>query len=786
MTRHRRHPSIPATLLGPRHTVRDLVLRSLPGVAIVVGLIALAVGATADSAPTTERLELLASAGLLAALAVSYVVHRAPAQLVGLVALMIGLFAASKGFGNDDRSLRTGVAGDGVAEVLVLLASLALVGALMEMIRLRRGRGMRSIVADTSTVALGGWLATWVVVIHPTLRRSDAADWILIVRGLSHSLSVPIAFLLVLLVFSGVRQVAAVWCIVVGGIAAMAADLLSALTEAGHVHVSEARTDTLFVVGLCFAAAGIVHASIGTLADPVPQHRSHSQTTRILLTIACLPAPALLLALTDPATTADRAVRTVSIIALTFGITLRVADAIHSNNVAHLKLLRHAQRDVLTGLPNRTLLNGRIAEALTAAEHTGTRPALLFIGLDRFKNVNDSLGHDVGDEVLRLVARRLVTAAPPHAHVGRIAGDEFVVLDPTIRSIHEANSLADRLLSLFREPLHVGAGDMYVMASIGVAVANPVSSNPQELQRNADTAMCRAKESGGNSFQLFDDAMYERVFHRLEIESGLHRALERRELQLYYQPIVDLVSGEVNGFEALMRWQMADGRLVSPAEFIPVAEDTGLIVGIGNWALLEALTQLRTWIDEGVCSRSATMSVNVSPRQLRDPSLISAVNEALRRSGVAPRNVWLEVTESVMISEPDQALAALRRLQQLNVRLAIDDFGTGYSSLSLLRKFPLQRIKIDRSFISGMTDDENAHSLVRTIVAMASSLNLDLVAEGLESRDQLRALTALGCRKAQGFLLSSPVTAAAMRATVLSLETAGLWTGGLQLSWPEE
>ncbi|MEZ5217641.1 MAG: bifunctional diguanylate cyclase/phosphodiesterase [Ilumatobacteraceae bacterium] len=384
------------------------------------------------------------------------------------------------------------------------------------------------------------------------------------------------------------------------------------------------------------------------------------------------------------------------------------------------------------------------------------------------------------------MARRLKAAMPEHTHIARLAGDEFVVLDGTVQSLAEAHRLADKVLALFREPIHVGVGDMYVMASIGVAVAPRDAVDAQELQRNADTALCRAKESGGNCVQVFDDAMFERVFHRLEIESGLHRALERRELHLYYQPIVDLLTGEVHGFEALMRWQRPDGRIISPAEFIPVAEDTGLIVGIGNWALLEALTQLRTWIDEGVCARSATMSVNVSPRQLQDPSLYSAVDEALRRSGVSPRNVWLEVTESVMISDPDQALAALRRLRGLDVRLAIDDFGTGYSSLGMLRRFPLQRIKIDRSFITGMNQDESANSLVRTIVAMAKSLNLDLVAEGLESKDQLRELTAMGCRKAQGFLIASPVQAGLMRETVLNLDTSGLWTGGRQLSLPND
>jgi EAL domain-containing protein (putative c-di-GMP-specific phosphodiesterase class I) len=289
--------------------------------------------------------------------------------------------------------------------------------------------------------------------------------------------------------------------------------------------------------------------------------------------------------------------------------------------------------------------------------------------------------------------------------------------------------------------------------------------------------MYRAKDAGRNCLAVYDESMHERVAHRLSVETALYRALDRRELCLFHQPILDLESGDVVGFEALMRWQQADGTMVSPAEFIPIAEDTGTIVPIGSWALLEALTQLRHWIDDGVCSESATMSVNVSPRQLSDPNFPSIVNEALTRSGVSPQLLWLEVTESVMISEPELALATLRRVRSLGVRIALDDFGTGYSSLSLLQKFPLQRIKIDRAFVHGVADNPNDRSLVRTIVAMGRSLGLDMVAEGVESVHQLQVLSDLGCTKAQGYLISHPVPADAMRSTVAALERLGQFPG---------
>jgi len=295
------------------------------------------------------------------------------------------------------------------------------------------------------------------------------------------------------------------------------------------------------------------------------------------------------------------------------------------------------------------------------------------------------------------------------------------------------------------------------------------------LLRHADAAMYRAKDAGRNCIALFDASMLERATQRLTLETALYRALERQELTLVYQPIIDLQLGDVLGFEALMRWEREDGSTSSPAQFIPIAEETGIIVPIGAWALIEALTHLRSWIDAGICPDNASMSVNVSPRQLHDPQFVSVVSEALSRSRIAPAQLWLEMTESIMITEPEQALAALRRLNTLGVRIAIDDFGTGYSSLSLLQSFPIQRLKIDRSFISGIADDISARSLVKTILAMSEALGLDTVAEGVETSRQLESLIELRCAKAQGYLISHPVAPEQMRHTVISLERFSQW-----------
>jgi EAL domain-containing protein (putative c-di-GMP-specific phosphodiesterase class I) len=296
-----------------------------------------------------------------------------------------------------------------------------------------------------------------------------------------------------------------------------------------------------------------------------------------------------------------------------------------------------------------------------------------------------------------------------------------------------------------------------------------------DLLRHADTAMYRAKGAGRNCIALFDDSMLEKVTKRLDVETALYRALERKELHLVHQPIIDIDLGIVVGFEALMRWDRGDGGIVPPTEFIPIAEETGTIVPLGSWALNDALTQLRHWIDTSVVAPSTTMSVNVSPRQLHDPQFVSIVSDALSASGIPAEQLWLEVTESVMITEATQALSALRRLNSLGVRIAIDDFGTGYSSLSLLQKFPIQCVKIDRAFVQEITTEEGTRSLVRTIIAMADALGADIVAEGIENKEQLSTLATMRCNKAQGYFISRPISVPDVPAVVRQLQDIDAW-----------
>jgi diguanylate cyclase (GGDEF)-like protein len=595
-------------------------------------------------------------------------------------------------------------------------------------------------------------------------------------RGITLATSTIVLFLLVSLLFSEANRTPSIWLLFGAISLSLLGDFLFALDKSGHASVSDRFLNAPYVISLFLASATFLHPSVRSLTHSSTTRQRQPLLGRLVLTTTALVVPLITIALFDPRNQVDRVIRAISLFVLAASVTARVIQAVRTNARTQAVLVKTAQTDALTLLPNRSLMLKHIEEAVDNAWRTGRVPAVHFIDVDRFKNINDSLGHSAGDDVLVAVAQRLTNAVPLSAIVGRISGDEFVVLEPDSVSDIEAMKTAERILECFREPLALRQGDVFVSASIGVACSPATDSpSPEELLRHADAAMYRAKDAGRNCIALFDASMLERATQRLTLETALYRALERQELTLVYQPIIDLQLGDVLGFEALMRWEREDGSTSSPAQFIPIAEETGIIVPIGAWALIEALTHLRTWIDAGICPETASMSVNVSPRQLHDPQFVSVVSEALSRTRVQPQQLWLEMTESIMITEPEQALAALRRLNTLGVRIAIDDFGTGYSSLSLLQSFPIQRLKIDRSFISGIADDVSARSLVKTILAMSDALGLDTVAEGVETARQLEALIDLHCAKAQGYLISHPVAPEQMRNTVISLEKFSQW-----------
>ena len=740
---------------------------------VAIGVVASALTVVLSREDASQVVYLIATVHLAIVVAVAARINRPPAVLwVGL--LIIGVLSVAgqlldaEAVDSSARQITT--------ETLFLLVQIVLAIGLLFIVSRRLGSDPRSVLADGLIVATGSWFIVWLVLVQPMLRITERPIAVTTLIGFTLAVSVVVLFTLATLLFGDTARTPSVW-LISGAISfILFGDFVYAAIDSGRLDVDTSPAIAAYVLGIFLASAAFVHPSVRTLTNHVDIRRMRPQFGRLIVTTIALSIPVVVLALSDPADDTDRIVRAVSIFVLTTAVVARVVLAVRQNAAAQRQLEHAAQTDALTGLPNRSLMIDFVGEALRTAWSRSARPAVLFIDVDRFKNINDSLGHQAGDDILIAVSTRLSHALPDRCIVGRISGDEFVVLDPDNRDTAEAMVLADRILACFHEPLAARQGDVFVSASIGVATHRPGDTkDADDLLRQADTAMYRAKDAGRNCVAVFDESMLERVTQRLAIETALYRALERRELRLVHQPIVDIDLGEVVGFEALMRWEREDGTMVSPAEFIPIAEETGTIVPIGAWALLEALTHLRGWINEGICRRDATMSVNVSPRQLHDVNFVAVVNEALTRAHVPADQLWLEVTEGVMIAEPEQALDALRKLCDLGVRVAIDDFGTGYSSLSLLQRFPIQRLKIDRSFISGVADELGSRSLVRTIIAMGDSLGLDMVAEGVESVRQLQTLAELKCAKAQGFLISHPVAPDVMGQTVAALEQFGSW-----------
>ena len=472
----------------------------------------------------------------------------------------------------------------------------------------------------------------------------------------------------------------------------------------------------------------------------------------------------------------DIVIRIISIITIATFVMVRIAFEIRQLRKVIRIMRTTLQTDSLTSLPIREVALNQLSQSLENTNKNELLPTVLHLNVDRFKSINDKFGHIAGDALLVEISNRLRETIDKRCLVARLSGDEFVVIDTHTQTSLESVVLADKILSVLIKPFILSHGDIFISASIGVSTYRVgFTKSAAELLSNAETAMYWAKEAGRNCVAVFDESMDQRVKNRLAVETALYRALERKELRLVYQPIIDIDLGDVTGFEALMRWDMEDGTAISPTEFIPIAEETGIIMPIGAWALLEALINMRGWINEGICSREATMSVNVSSRQLHDPKFIAIVNEALMRSHMPAEQLWIEVTESVMITQPEQALETLRTLSSMGVRIAIDDFGTGYSSLSFLQRFPIHRLKIDKSFVSNIATERNVRTLVKTIIAMADSLDLEVVAEGVETVQQLHVLADLGCSQAQGYLISHPVSPQEIPAALVELNQVGKW-----------
>jgi diguanylate cyclase (GGDEF)-like protein/PAS domain S-box-containing protein len=435
------------------------------------------------------------------------------------------------------------------------------------------------------------------------------------------------------------------------------------------------------------------------------------------------------------------------------GYLVAVVD-ITERRKAEARIAYMAHHDGLTNLANRELFSERLKEALEGAEAAGKRVAVLCVDLDLFKNVNDSLGHPIGDRLLRLVADRLRSQVRGNNLAARLGGDEFAVILSSDVSPNEASDFAARLIRILSAPYQIDGHEVVVGASIGIAMSPGDGGAGDGLMRNADLALYRAKQDGGGVHRFFEHEMDRQAQKRRDMEIDLRRAFANGEFELHYQPLVDVASDRISGFESLLRWRHPEKGMISPAEFIPVAEDIGLIVSLGEWVLREACSEAAKWPAE------VKVAVNLSAVQFRSPNLVQVVVSALAQSGLSPRRLELEITETVFLAETKANLAILHQLRELGVSISMDDFGTGYSSLSYLRSFPFDKIKIDRSFVKDLAKRSDCVAIVRAISGLGRSLNITTTAEGVETIDQLDWLRAEGCNEVQGFLFSAAKPAA--------------------------
>ncbi|MCU1463470.1 MAG: hypothetical protein JWO37_3545 [Acidimicrobiales bacterium] len=433
--------------------------------------------------------------------------------------------------------------------------------------------------------------------------------------------------------------------------------------------------------------------------------------------------------------------------------------------LAREELAHQALHDPLTGLPNRALFLDRLRVALARAGRRPSSVGVLFLDLDRFKVINDSLGHDAGDQLLVTMAARLQSTLRPMDTAARFGGDEFVILCEDLVAEAEAFSIAERICAAVAEPVFSGDAEVHVTTSIGIALTADPDIRPEDLVRDADAAMYRAKERGKNRYEVFDAHMRDRAVARLAVETALRRAIERDEFVVYYQPAVALDSGRIVGAEALVRWQHPERGLVGPDDFIGLAEETGLIVPIGEWVLRQACTDAAAW-------RPGQVWVNLASRQLSQPDFVDTVARVLADTGMPPPGLHLEITERVLMEDANATIAVLKKLKGLGVRVGVDDFGTGYSSLARLKQFPIDSVKIDRSFVNGLGHDAEDSAIVTAVISMAHALGLVAMAEGVETDEQLAELRALGCELGQGYLFGRPVPIDEAIAAMTALDSA--------------
>ncbi|MGA5304741.1 putative bifunctional diguanylate cyclase/phosphodiesterase [Nucisporomicrobium flavum] len=645
-------------------------------------------------------------------------------------------------------------------DAFVLVGYLMMAYAFGSMLRRRRAAEDDPARVDAVLVGLAAAFMCWTYLMVPSMAHPELS-----VTRISNSvfpvIDVVILVLVAQLALSGGARQPSLWLLIGAATVMFTGDFLFILRDGALGEVSQHTLDVLFTATFLLVGAAALHPSMRTLTEPQRIVVKEVSKVRTALIGVAVTGPVVITTVEPPGGLLHGTVRAVLCVLLVLTVLYRVVRSNDSRARAERVTRRRATHDPLTDLPNRELLAETVERWGDEAAADQLEISLLFIDLDRFKMVNDHWGHQVGDELLCAVAGRLGAQVRSQDLVCRIGGDEFVIALASPSHSALAESLAGRVLEEFARPFELSVGNVVISASIGVAKSYG-GAHALELIRDADTAMYKAKGSGRNAYALFDTSLREQVRDRMNLEQALRSALPRGELAVHYQPIVDLATGELDGFEALMRWQHPELGNVSPLDFIPVAEETGLIVESGAWLLRESAAQLAAWrAERGPHARPLHVSVNVSVRQLRDGALVDIVRDVLASTGLPPEALWLEITESGVMEDLETALATLQALRGLGVTLCIDDFGTGYSSLSYLNRLPVGIVKLDRSFVSEVGRHGANESIVRAVLAMTGAMNLRVVAEGVETEGQRDWLREQGCDLAQGWLYGKPAPPAA-------------------------
>jgi diguanylate cyclase len=712
--------------------------------------------------------------GVLVAGVAVLAARRRPGWMVGKL-LAGGLVATA--LGDISYTIVVGVGGGttvSIADALYLAYYLLMAAGIVTLIRSRASQDDSGVMGDGATIAVASALVAWQFLVGGAQSTSSLALLDRVVLAAYPLADVVLVAGLAWLLLAPGRRSPALWLLVAHFGAMLVADVVFALRGDGGT-LGAYLVDPLYSIGYALGAGALIHPSAATLAQPEPQQRDTLHPARIaFLGVALFTAPIVAVIEHERGRGVNSAVLLGVSAALAALVLIRMRSLVRHTKVAEATLAHQATHDALTGLPNRPLLLDRLGLALAHADRRPGQTCVMYLDVDRFKIVNDSLGHAAGDHLLVEVARRLERCGRAGDTVARLGGDEFVLLCEDVAGVEEATRIAERVIEALGTPVPILDEVAHVSASVGIALhAGPgTGDTPESMLRDADAAMYRAKGAGKGRWELFDSELRAVLDRRLSTEHALRLAVEREELRLLFQPQVDVRSGEIVGCEALVRWDRPGHGMMPPDQFISIAEEAALISDIGAWVLERSCRQLARWNDTRPDRHPMSVSVNVSSRQIVQRGFAGLVGDIVARTGIDPTCLILEITESALVTDPPQVLARLETLRSIGVQLSIDDFGTGYSSLEYLRRYPLDEVKIAPVFVTEVTRLGADATIAAAVIALARALGYRSTAEGVETDAQLAALAALGCDRAQGYLFARPLSAAEVDGLIAARATA--------------